>query len=124
MNPRNHIKQRLLAALLLTATVGLLAMRAAPTPQTAKVEIRRRCPLLSIPGNPSEGRDPFFPASTRLFANNPKKTQTARRWPTDVEIHIGNSSQCFRHHQQPYICHRRRRRRDHQIRATAEHFLR
>lgn len=73
MNPRTHIKQRLLAALLLTATVGLLAMRAAPTPQTPKVEKPPPVSTFVIPGNPSQGRDPFFPDSTRLFANKSKK---------------------------------------------------
>jgi|SRR5208282_4121965 len=70
MKPRAHTLQCLLAALLLTAAAGPLPLFAAPPPQPAKLEVKPS--VFVIPSNPAEGRDPFFPSSTRVFAGNPK----------------------------------------------------
>jgi hypothetical protein len=70
MKPRAHILQCLLAALLLMAAAGPLPLFAAPPPQPAKFEMKPS--VFVIPGNSSEGRDPFFPSSKRVFAGDPK----------------------------------------------------
>ena len=71
MNPRAHILQSLPAALLLLAVAGLLPLFAAPPPQPAKTEIQPVASTFLYPNNQSEGRDPFFPASSRVYDNNP-----------------------------------------------------
>ncbi len=70
MNPRAHILQSLLAALLPLAVVGPLPLFAAPPPQPAKTEVQPAISVFVYPNNTSEGRDPFFPASSRVFAGS------------------------------------------------------
>ena len=70
MKPRTHILQCLLAALLPMAAAGQLPLFAAPPPQHAKLEIQQSAFL--IPNSASDGRDPFFPGSTRVYISNPE----------------------------------------------------
>ena len=72
MNPRAHILQSLLAALLPLAVAGPLPLFAAPPPQPAKTEIQPAVSVFVYPNNTSEGRDPFFPASSRAYASSPE----------------------------------------------------
>ena len=70
MKPRDHTLQCLLAALLSVAAAGPLALSAAPTtPQPAALEIQQS--IFAYPNNASEGRDPFFPSSPRVYGSNP-----------------------------------------------------
>ena len=68
MKPRTHTLQYLLAALLSMAAAGSLPLFAASPAQRAKLEIQPS--VFAIPSNASEGRDPFFPSSTRVYADN------------------------------------------------------
>jgi hypothetical protein len=71
MKPRIHTLQCLLAALLPMAAVGPLPLSAAPPPsQHDKLETLQS--VFIYPNNPSEGRDPFFPNSTRVYTSNPE----------------------------------------------------
>jgi hypothetical protein len=70
MKHRTHTFQCLLAALLSMAAAGPLPLSAAP-PQRAKLEAQQS--VFAYPNNPSEGRDPFFPGSTRVYDTNPAK---------------------------------------------------
>jgi hypothetical protein len=81
MKPRAHTLQCLLAALLPVAAVVPLPLFAAPPPQHAKLEIQQS--VFDYPNNPSEGRDPFFPVSTRVYISNPEN-QT--RGPSLTEL--------------------------------------
>ena len=69
MKPRAHALQCLLAALLPLAAVGPLPLFAAPPPQPPKLEIPQS--VFAYPNNALEGRDPFFPGSTRVYGTNP-----------------------------------------------------
>ena len=71
MNPRAHILQSLLAALLPLAVAGPLPLFAAPPPQPAKTEIQPVVSVFVYPNNTSEGRDPFFPGSHRVYDTSP-----------------------------------------------------
>ena len=68
MKPRTHHLQCLLAALPLLAAAGSLPLFAAPPDQPAKPELAQS--IFVIPGSPKDGRDPFFPQSTRLYFEN------------------------------------------------------
>ena len=68
MKPRNLILRSLPAALLPLAMAGSLPLFAATPDQSAKPDLPRS--VFAIPDNPNEGRDPFFPQSTRLFSGN------------------------------------------------------
>ena len=68
MKPRANTFRSLLAALLLVVAATPLALIAAPP---AKVEIPPAVSVFDYPNNASEGRDPFFPDSTRVYASNP-----------------------------------------------------
>ena len=70
MKPRAHTLQCLLAALLPMAAASPLPLFAAPPPEHAKPEIQQS--IFVNPNNPSEGRDPFFPGSTRVYIGNPE----------------------------------------------------
>jgi hypothetical protein len=70
MKPRAHTLQCLLAAWLPLAAAGPLPLLAAPPAEHAKPGIQQSA--FVNPNNPSEGRDPFFPASTRLYISNPQ----------------------------------------------------
>src|ERR1017187_5780745 len=70
MKPRAHILQSLLAALLLMAAAGPLPPFAGAPPQPAQSEMEPSA--FGVPGNSTEGRDPFFPSSKRVFAGDPK----------------------------------------------------
>jgi len=69
MKPRVHILRCLMAALLLMAAAGPSALSAAPAAQPPKLEIKQS--VFAYPNNASEGRDPFFPDSSRVYASNP-----------------------------------------------------
>jgi hypothetical protein len=71
MKPRAHTPQCLLAALLFMAFAGPVALSAAPMAQHAKLDIQQS--VFAYPNNPPEGRDPFFPSSTRVYDSNPEK---------------------------------------------------
>jgi hypothetical protein len=74
MKPRAHFFQYPLAILLLLAAFGPLPLLAAPQPQPAKQEIQPVTSVFAYPSNPSEGRDPFFPGSMRIYTTgNPNK---------------------------------------------------
>jgi hypothetical protein len=83
MKPRTHILDYLLAALLPMVAINPLPLCAAPTPPKAKLEIRPS--VFNVPASASEGRDPFFPASTRVFATNPEN-QTRGPALTDLTL--------------------------------------
>ena len=69
MKPRPHTLECLLAALLPAMVACPLALFAAPaTPVPAKLDIPQS--VFACPNNPSEGRDPFFPDSTRVYGSN------------------------------------------------------
>jgi hypothetical protein len=70
MKPRTHIFQCLLAVLLPAAAVSPLPLFAEPPPQPTKQEIPPS--IFVIPKNASEGLDPFFTGSTRVFNANPE----------------------------------------------------
>ena len=72
MKPRIHLIQGLLTALLALAAAGPLLLRAAPPAQNAKTETPPAFSTFVIPANAAEGRDPFFPDSTRINARNPQ----------------------------------------------------
>jgi hypothetical protein len=74
MKHRTHTFQYLLAALLPMAAASPLPLSAAP-PQHAKLEVEQS--VFVYPNNPSEGRDPFFPGSTRVYDTNPAKLSQA-----------------------------------------------
>ena len=57
--------------LLCLAACGLVRLAAAPPPQPANLEIQQS--NFAIPTSPSEGRDPFFPSSIRIYGSNPDK---------------------------------------------------
>jgi len=71
MNPRAHILRSLLAALLPLAVASPLLSSAAPPPQPAKLEVPPAISDFTYPNNASEGRDPFFPASSRAYVTSP-----------------------------------------------------
>lgn len=83
MKPRTHILKHLLAALLSMAVAGPLPLCAAPTPQKAKLEIQPS--VFNMPTGAAEGRDPFFPASMRVFTTNPEN-QTRGPALTDLTL--------------------------------------
>jgi len=93
MKPRNHILKYLLAMLLLMAVVGQQPLSAAPPSQKAKLEIQPS--VFNVPTSASEGRDPFFPASTRVFATS--ETQTRGPALTDLTLKsiLGTSPHVF-----------------------------
>jgi hypothetical protein len=70
MKPRAHDHQRLLAMLLCLAACGPVRLAAAPPPQPANLEYQS---VFTIPTSPSEGRDPFFPGSIRIYGSNSNK---------------------------------------------------
>ena len=103
MKPRAHTLQCLLAALLPLAVVSPLPLPAAPPsgpaavpgqkqPPNVKVEIPRS--VFVYPKNATQGRDPFFTSSTRVYENNPDN-QSKSRGPslTDLTLKsiMGNS---------------------------------
>ncbi len=83
MKPRAHTLQCLLAALLPLTAAGPLPLFAAPPPEHAKPEIQPS--VFANPSNPSEGRDPFFPGSTRVYNSNP---QNQTRGPSLAELSL------------------------------------
>ena len=93
MKPRTHIFKYLLATLLPMAVAGQLPLSAAPPSQKAKLEIQPS--VFNVPTSASEGRDPFFPASTRVFATS--ETQTRGPALTDLTLKsiLGTSPHVF-----------------------------
>jgi hypothetical protein len=83
MKPRAHTLQYLLAALLPMAAAGPVSLFAAPPPDQAKPETQQS--TFVIPNSPPEGRDPFFPGSTRVYNNNP---QNQPRGPSLTELSL------------------------------------
>jgi hypothetical protein len=73
MKPRALIFQCLPAMLLSLAAFGPPPLSAAPAPQPAKQEIPPAVSVFAYPNNPVDGRDPFFPASIRVYGSNPDK---------------------------------------------------
>ncbi|MGB7746446.1 MAG: hypothetical protein WBN75_04085 [Verrucomicrobiia bacterium] len=66
MNRHVNSSKSAMAAWLSTALVTVLPVAAAPVAQPVAPEAVARS-VFVIPTNPKEGRDPFFPASTRLY---------------------------------------------------------
>ena len=63
--------------------------------------------VFAIPANPSEGRDPFFPSSIRVYgSNSDKPSQGPAFSELTVAFHSGHSPARPRHHQQPHLCRR------------------
>jgi hypothetical protein len=73
MKPRIHLIQCLLTASLPLAAAGPLSLRAAPPVPSAKPETPPAVSTFAIPASVAEGRDPFFPNSTRISASNLQK---------------------------------------------------
>jgi hypothetical protein len=73
MKPRTHILQCLLTALLPLMVAGTTPLFAAPPAQPAMQDVQPAVSVFAYPNNASEGRDPFFPGSTRAYENNPEK---------------------------------------------------
>ena len=71
MKTRAENFDKLLATVLLLAAAGVVPLAAAPTAQPAKSEMPRS--VFIYPSKPEEGRDPFFPDSTRPYIQNPDK---------------------------------------------------
>jgi len=65
MKPLESTFRKPMAALLLAATLWALPLTAAPTNQPVKFELRRS--IFVLPAKPEEGRDPFFPKSSRPY---------------------------------------------------------
>ncbi len=72
MKSRIPLIQFLLTASLPLAAAGPLSLCAAPPAQNAKPETPPAVSTFVIPASTPEGRDPFFPDSTRVYAGNPK----------------------------------------------------
>ncbi len=78
MKPRIHLLQVVLTALLPLAAAGPSSLRAAPPESSAKPESTAKpespppVSTFDIPANAAEGRDPFFPDSTRISAQTPQ----------------------------------------------------
>jgi hypothetical protein len=107
MKPRSHTFQCLLAALLSLAVFSPSPLSAAPPaapeavpgqkpPPNVKPEIPKS--VFVYPKNATQGRDPFFTASTRVFDNNPDN-QSKNSGPslTDLTLKsiMGNSPHAF-----------------------------
>jgi hypothetical protein len=71
MKSRAHHHQLPLAMLLCLAACGPARLAAAPPPQPANLENQQS--IFTVPASPSEGRDPFFPGSIRIYGGNPDK---------------------------------------------------
>jgi len=74
MNRHVNFCKSVVAAWLSAAFVVVLPMAAAPVAQPVPPEVVTRS-VFVIPTNRSEGRDPFFPTSTRLYQATPGKNQ-------------------------------------------------
>lgn len=61
-----------LAVLLPLLTAGVLPLAAAPTPAAPAKPVMPQSAFV-MPTRPEEGRDPFFPNSTRPYDSNPSK---------------------------------------------------
>ena len=72
MNPRAHILQSLLAALLPWRLPARCRCSPRRRPRPPRPEIQPAISIFVYPNNSSEGRDPFFPDSTRVYASNPE----------------------------------------------------
>lgn len=97
MKPRTHTLQFLLAVLLPVVATGLLPLFAAPPSQPAKPVVPHpQHSVFVYPNNLSEGRDPFFPTSTRVFDTNPAK-QSQEPSLTDLTLKsiLGTPPQVF-----------------------------
>ena len=86
MKPRAYKSLCLLAIMLALPAVGLQPASAGPAPAAAKPT-----PKLSVfvyPSDPSQGRDPFFPSSTRayFYAKPAKPAPTAAASLTDLTL--------------------------------------
>lgn len=84
MKPRATFFPSLTAALLLLTAASPLTLSAASTNQTAKAEIRQS--VFAYPSKPSEGRDPFFPSSQRVYTSNIPQ-QTSGPTLSDLTLH-------------------------------------
>lgn len=71
MKTRPDIFGRLLAIMLPLAAAGSSPLFAAPAAPPAKLEMPQS--VFVTPVKPQEGRDPFFPNSTRPYDDNPDK---------------------------------------------------
>jgi hypothetical protein len=64
--PKKRLRLRIMAVLLLFGFSTVWVLDAAPKARSNKT--RTPHSVFTIPSNPSEGRDPFFPDSTRPYA--------------------------------------------------------
>jgi hypothetical protein len=69
MKPRAHTIGCLLAIMLPMLASSTVSLFAAPTNQPAMLEIQQS--VFVYPDNASEGRDPFFPDSPRVYGSSP-----------------------------------------------------
>ena len=84
MKARAHTLQCLLAALLPMAVAAPLALFAAPPPQPATPEIQQS--VFVYPNMASEGRDPFFPNSPRVYTTGNPDNQSRGPSLTDLTL--------------------------------------
>jgi hypothetical protein len=76
MNRHVNSYKSAVAAWLSAAFVTVLPVAAAPVAQPVTPEVVSRS-VFVLPANPLEGRDPFFPTSTRPYENAASKTRRA-----------------------------------------------
>jgi hypothetical protein len=69
------MKLRIQIVLSLLAALPPMAAAGAAPSHLAKTETQPAVSKFVMPANPSEGRDPFFPNSTRVYANNSNSTK-------------------------------------------------
>jgi hypothetical protein len=74
MRIRAKIFAKLAVIVMPLAVVGSLPLSAAPAAPSVKAEIPQS--VFIYPSKPQEGRDPFFPNSTRPYVDNPDKVNT------------------------------------------------
>jgi hypothetical protein len=99
-SPRFHAVRlaRLLAAVACLTITGSMRLDAAPKPATAPStnEVVAAQSIFVIPTSPQEGRDPFYPRSTRIYAAQvvavPTNQTTAVAAPVSLDLRLNGIS--------------------------------
>ena len=101
-----NFSKKIMTVLLATGCTMVVATVAAPASQSNLTQASRS--VFILPSSPGEGRDPFFPDSTR-----PYKLAAAVN-PRAADVIIAGGERIFRldgppicHHQQSHFCRRR-----------------
>jgi hypothetical protein len=85
MKPSANAHKKLAATLLLLVAAGLLSLPAAPpAAPVAKPEIPKS--VFTVPANSNEGRDPFFPNSTRVYEQQEAKSHVNESPVTALQV--------------------------------------